>query len=173
MDEVEGIQILRSRHHNGLAAGFTGTRKGMTIEQWHKVERIMESLWEGSYEHAHHNGDCIGADAQAYGSVVTLRKKYGTHFVSLVGHPAKVHERYREGNEFDIEWPLKSPLARDKDIVDQSDVMIAGPSGYEEIMRGSGTWATIRYTKEVNKPLFIVWPDGTVTVEILRRLIDE
>lgn len=172
MDENEGIQVLRSRHRNGLAIGFTGTRDGMAIDQWRMVESLIEALWNDTFQNAHHNGDCIGADAQAYGSVVTLRKKYGTAIVSLVGHPANVHERFRQGNQFDISWPIKPPLTRDKDIVNQSDVMIAGPSGYDEIMRGSGTWATIRYARKVNKPLLIVWPDGTVKVEILRRLED-
>jgi hypothetical protein len=38
--------------------------------------------------------------------------------------------------------------------------MIATPKGFTEEARG-GTWFTIRYARSKNKPLIIVYPDGS------------
>ena len=55
----------------------------------------------------------------------------------------------------------KKYLDRNHDIVDASAEMLALPSGPEK-MRGSGTWATIRYARRTRVPLLICWPDGRV-----------
>lgn len=57
---------------------------------------------------------------------------------------------------------IKEPLDRNKDIVDACPVLIAAPSDRVEKKRGSGTWATIRYARDVaHVPIRYVWPDGT------------
>ncbi len=58
----------------------------------------------------------------------------------------------------------KPYLARNRDIVNAADVLIAGPGGMEEIMR-SGTWATVRYARKKQKPVIIVYPNGEVVRE--------
>ena len=50
-------------------------------------------------------------------------------------------------------------------IVADADVMLACPPNYEEIKRGSGTWATIKFARKSGKPLAIVYPDGGFMVE--------
>lgn len=170
MDEAQGIQVLRHRYSNRLRVGFTGTREGMTLDQWAHVENLFRKLIE-SRTVEWHDGDCIGADSQAH-EVAARWKKVSELNVLMVGHPANTHERFHANNSFDAYKPRKPPLVRDKDIVIASDLMIAGPKGYEEEMRGSGTWATIRYARKTRTPLFIVWPDASVLVEIEEGIFD-
>ena len=61
----------------------------------------------------------------------------------------------------DLVEPGEPFLTRNHNIVLFSDVMLATPKQVEEQRRGSGTWATIRYARQAEKPLAIVWPDGT------------
>lgn len=91
--------------------GFTGTRKGMALAQWAKVDELLHEMF----------------DVEEY-----------------------EHEPY---------------LARNREIVNASDLMIAAPFEYFEEMRGSGTWATIRYTQRRRKTLIIVWPNGPGVTE--------
>ena len=62
---------------------------------------------------------------------------------------------------------------RDRQIVDWSRVVVACPKCDREQRRGSGTWATVRYARKENKPIYIVYPDGRVEFEnehlLLRR----
>ena len=55
-------------------------------------------------------------------------------------------------------------LERNRAIVDACDILIACPKGMQEEQR-SGTWATVRYARRRDRPIVIVWPDGTVTRE--------
>ena len=58
-----------------------------------------------------------------------------------------------------------APMQRNRDIVAQADTMLACPSNYTEIKRGSGTWATIKFSRRAKKPLYIIFPDGTILEE--------
>jgi len=42
--------------------------------------------------------------------------------------------------------------------------MAATPKEKDEQWRGSGTWATIRYSKKKNKPLSVIHTDGAVDI---------
>lgn len=144
--------------------GFTGTRSGMTIEQWKTVEHL---LWlrfasvEGPHEW--HDGDCVGADSQAHAIVEKINKSVSDP-VKLHGHLPN-HDQYRAFKDFDVEHEPKAYLARNRDIVAASDVMLAAPGESYEVQRGSGTWATIRHARLKEKPLILIWPDGTFTIE--------
>lgn len=158
MDALEGIQVLRSRHHNSLRVGFTGTRAGMSIDQMEELERLMKylsvdrNIWW-------HDGDCIGADEQAHGIAHSVCTN-----IQMIGHPCNL-KKYRAWMDFDQEHPELPPLVRNKKIVEQSDLMFATPGTTEEIQVGSGTWATIRYARRKNKPLIIIWPEGLSNFE--------
>jgi hypothetical protein len=56
-------------------------------------------------------------------------------------------------------------LARDDNIVAETDVLVATPAQTTEVMRGSGTWATIRYARRREKPRILIWPNGSATKE--------
>lgn len=126
--------------------GFTGTQRGMTPAQEAGVERLLRGL---SPERVHH-GDCIGADAEFH------------HLATNAGMWIVVHPPENQAKQAlcrgDEARPQKSYLARNHDIVDESEMLIAAPSGPEELR--SGTWATVRYARKVGKPVLVVTPDG-------------
>ena len=63
----------------------------------------------------------------------------------------------------DIRLP-KKPLIRNRDIVRETAVLIATPEQTIEQLR-SGTWATVRYARKMNRPTVLIFPDGTLTLE--------
>jgi hypothetical protein len=104
--------------------------------------------------HAHH-GDCVGADAEFH-QLCTGFKWW------MVGHPST--HNLRAFCDFDETRAPKSPLVRNRDIVQESGVMIATP--FESVEKESGgTWRTIKLTRRGGKPLVLVLPDGTVSYE--------
>lgn len=134
-----------------MILGFTGT--------WHQPppaqEITLRKLFVG-VDTLHH-GDCIGADALAHSIAV----EYG---IKIVVHPP-LNERkrawMRDGAEVRARYEY---LERNQHIVDECDHLIAVPYTNVEVPR-SGTWSTVRRARKANKPLTIVWPDGSVTEE--------
>lgn len=134
--------------------GFTGTRKGMTADQYCSVVEILGQREPGVW-FAHH-GDCMGADSDFHRIAASL----GAH---VVGHIPidNAMRAFCQVTEFAHPKPY---AARNADIVRESDVMIACPAESTEQQRG-GTWMTIRMARKAGKPLAIVWPDGRVEKE--------
>lgn len=128
--------------------GFTGTQKGMTTEQ---LIAVAEYLCDNSGEF--HYGDCIGADAQAH------KMANETKYYKIIGHPPSnpVKRAWCTCHELQLEKPY---LERNKDIVLQTNILIATPSEMEERIR-SGTWSTIRFARRLDKPIIIFLPDGS------------
>jgi hypothetical protein len=120
-----------------MKIGFTGTRKGCTKQQ---LEVLRELLVNYKAEEFHH-GDAIGADRNAHLVAESEGIKIITHLPRHL-----IAEAYIERNH---------------DIVDETDILIATPRGYEEETR-SGTWATVRYARKSKKPVVIIFPNGTV-----------
>ena len=140
--------------------GFTATRRGMTPPQALKVDLLIKEFITQGVQVAHH-GMCVGGDAEFH---VLARKAK----LYMEGHPGvdkqgKVTQRAPV--VCDSYWPSKYFLLRNPEIVDASQVMLAAPAQKQEKLRGSGTWATIRYARRVCKPLVIVYPDGTLHFE--------
>jgi hypothetical protein len=67
------------------------------------------------------------------------------------------HRAHLEG-DCDDEWPVRPYLDRNREIVDNTDVLVACPAGPEE--RRSGTWSTIRHALRWGVPVILCWPDG-------------
>lgn len=136
--------------------GITGTKEGMTYEQYEVYKKYSNMI--GKY--TLHHGDCIGVDCeiQYYTSSNT-----GNH---IVVHPPenKKYQCYRRTTDNMTILKSKDYLERNKDIVNDSDVMFACPKENEEQLR-SGTWATIRYSRKMKKPLYIIFPDGAIKRE--------
>lgn len=136
--------------------GITGTRKGAN-----KVQQIAISQKLKGVSHFHH-GCAVGVDIKA----AQMAHNSGIY---VVGHPGMdVHGNVRSNiTNFDnhTEEPLPF-LQRNRIIVDASNLMLAVPKDMQEERR-SGTWYTVRYCRTVNKPLIILWPDGTETKENL------
>jgi hypothetical protein len=146
--------------------GFTGTRKGMTRPQQWSVDQAICDIIGGDtrLRVVAHHGDCIGADeafhasARMYGCAVCIHPP--TDASNAAGIPESVSF---DGSKI-VRRPAKPYLARNADIVNESDYMIAAPLESTEMQWG-GTWATIRMTRRSGKPLAIVMPDGTISYE--------
>jgi hypothetical protein len=126
-----------------VKVGITATRNGMTMKQLRKLLSDARSLILKGHEIEFHHGDCIGGDAE------------GDEIMRRLG--AKIHIHPPESPKFraycaqpgDTVYPEKRYHDRDHDIVDTVDIMYGGPKDHnKEEFRGSGTWATIRYTKK-------------------------
>jgi len=133
--------------------GFTGTRRGMTPEQYSVVEELV-GVWDG--HDTAHSGDCVGSDVQFH--EIASAAGFWT-----VGHPpARV--RWRAFGKYDELWTPKGYLARDRDIVNSSDGMIATPGEMTQRRQGSGTWYTVRYAWATYTSLTIIYPDGSTQI---------
>lgn len=124
-----------------MKVGFTGTQKGMSQNQ---KEQFVLKLMEMTITEFHH-GDCVGADGEAHDIV---REFFPD--VRIVGHlPQSNGKRaFKKCDEYRDPLPY---LVRDRKIVDETDFLIGSPKSDDEILR-SGTWATIRYSRKIDKP---------------------
>jgi hypothetical protein len=141
---------------NHTIAGFTGTRDGLTSFQRSNLMRLLTKLTPNAL----HHGDCVGADAEAHGFCMGLAIPVSIHPPDKDTYRANCH-LFRNGYLIQELFTPKPYLARNHDIVDQSDYLIACVKGPEELV-GSGTWATIRYAWTMKIPVFILYPDGLV-----------
>jgi hypothetical protein len=145
-----------------MRLGITGTRKGMTRDQKFRVSQFLYYLKPEIINH----GDAVGADAEFHDLAVELVNPW------INVYPPD-NPKYRANKKGDcIHTPLTYGV-RDDNIIKDSDLMLATPFEYEERQRGSGTWMTIRHTEKFDKPLVIIWPDGTCKAERLDNLKKE
>ena len=141
-----------------MIIGFTGTRRGMTKAQWDGVLTMLSHYVQtyGNLVIGLH-GDCIGADDHFDNICASLNVRRNIRPCTFSNMRANcVQKGARE-----IASPER-PMQRNRDIVADADVMFACPPNNEEIKRGSGTWATIRFAKRARKQLHIFFPDGSV-----------
>lgn len=141
--------------------GFTGTARGMTERQWNAFRQYVLEASPAVFCH----GDCIGADAQAHDAVREL-----VPTCRIFVYPANVASSKRAWKNGDRIFPPAAPLKRNKTIVHVTNVLVATPYTYDEMLR-SGTWSTVRYARAYMKlqpshgqKLLIINPDGTVRV---------
>jgi hypothetical protein len=103
-----------------------------------------------------HHGDCVGADAEAHDMALALD-------LEVVIHPPLNSATRAWKNSHHIHKP-KGFLARNRDIVRDTDVLIATPAEGIEQHR-SGTWSTVRFARKVGRDIWIVLPDGQIREE--------
>lgn len=134
-----------------IVIGFTGTQHGMTDKQRDIIFSMLKGAKRVDPLVVLHHGDCIGADAQVH----AMARRLG---FTVAGHPpAKVAKR--AFCTFDIKYPEKDYLVRNRAIVDSCDYLIAASrTRYEELR--SGTWSTVRYCRSIDKKVFVIGPDG-------------
>ena len=133
--------------------GFTGTQDGMTYRQQCAFGVEIETFSPERFRH----GLCIGADEQAHWITRTFAPK-----AIIYGHPPTNTSKMARC-PVDVMNDPAEYLARNRHIVDLSDMLIAGPKGPEETR--SGTWSTVRYARKLGRPIKIIWPDGSVSAE--------
>jgi len=132
--------------------GFTGTQLGMTSRQKEQVKKNLDIFQiDHKFNDVYcHHGDCIGADKEFHDMVLDC-------LFDVVVHPPNIKDKRAFCDDYRFMFPEKSYLERNHDIVDNSDVLIATPKQIVEQIR-SGTWATIRYARKLNKPIMIIEP---------------
>lgn len=138
---------------NLIKYGFTGTQLGMTEAQKASVKTLFIGV------HEVHLGDCIGADKDAHHIACIVGAK-------TIGHVPDIKNK-RAYCIYDEERKPLPYLDRNRNIVDESDVLVATPKSRDEETR-SGTWYTIRYARKQGKRIYIVFPDGTIS-NLLKR----
>jgi hypothetical protein len=134
--------------------GVTGTRSGMTPAQKDQVEYWLDIEPDGIELH---HGDCVGVDAE----VVDIARDED---YEIICHPP-VKDDLRAFCPYNESREAKSYFARNRDIVDECDVLLVVP--FQDSWQSSGgTWYTHDYAIKVGKPLVIFYPDGTVQYEL-------
>lgn len=134
-----------------LIIGFTGTRDGMTDAQRETVEALLKGFRP---EEVHH-GDCVGSDEQFHNLVV-----WETNAQIIIHPPIK--DQYRAWCDpcgADPRSPMDY-LDRNRDIVDECDLLIAAPESMSSY--SGGTWYTIRCAYGRERWVLIVRPDGSI-----------
>lgn len=137
-----------------LKIGFTGSRDGISEKAHQKLKHYL-NISKNDITEGHH-GDCIGGDTIFHNEL----KKYD---VKIIIHPPLVNTLRSFCKGDDILKP-KSYLDRNKEIVDNVDILLAFPKTKEEVLR-SGTWATIRYARKQKKRILIFNPCGEIITE--------
>jgi hypothetical protein len=135
-----------------MNVGFTGTRLQLSNTCITNLKQVLEYLNVTTFKH----GDCEGADTIAH----NIAKQLG---YSVEVHPPNVDSK-RTFCDGDIIHDPKPYIDRNKDIVDECDILIATPHTNHETIR-SGTFSTIRYARKKGKKIIIIYPDGTLHTE--------
>lgn len=141
-----------------MKTGFTGTRRGMSPKQEVAVTALLIKLNPTEV----HHGDCIGADED----FAAISHCHCEPRPKIVAHPGKIanggDNELRANSPYNDEVrETKTHFARNREIVDESDAVIATPFESERQPTG-GTWYTVGYAKKKKKRLYIVWPSGTI-----------
>lgn len=141
--------------------GFTGSRHPMTprakISLHVTLDELLEATQFSSIPTCFHHGDCVNGDEDA--AMLAKALGYLVH-----AHPP-FDDKLRAFSEFnDVIHAPKDYIARNHDIVNVSRILIATPITMNEVNR-SGTWATIRYARQLKRELCIIFPDGTTKWE--------
>lgn len=140
-----------------IRIGFTGPQQQVTKAQQAAIAMVLvgHCLHTPQEPAEFHHGDCIGADRIAH----IIAKSIG---LKIILHPPD-NDSKRAFCKAHVERKPKPYLDRNHDIVDETDCLIAAPQGPEELR--SGTWATVRYARKLERTIYIVWPDGRMTME--------
>jgi hypothetical protein len=138
----------------GKKVGFTGTSKGASPTQLAELEEKLKALFAEGFDELHH-GLCIGADEQC----AIIAKKIGFRVVAHPGLPKdptnmKYRSDFAENDEMREAKPF---IARDQEIVNEVERMLATPLTRAEVVR-SGTWTTVRYARKIGRVTDLILP---------------
>lgn len=138
--------------------GFSGTRRGMSRDQWLTLMLVLPSLDPKPDQFWH--GDCVGADVQFHDAVL---RNFGGH-AHIELWPSNLRSRARcdilysfPGSRYTIH-PPGNAADRTRFIARSSKVLIATPLADES--QSPGTWLAIKTAVSAKKQVIIIWPDG-------------
>lgn len=143
-----------------MSIGFTGSRSGLASKQALALIALLRGLREAHVIIAH--GDCTGSDDHAARIAYALKYRMDV-WPGPEGKHAGLWRLLGDQPGVTVH-PSMGYRERDWYIVENSDLLVACPSGEEAAQKRSGTWATVRDARKIlpRCPTIIVWPDGTV-----------
>lgn len=135
---------------------FTGPRLGMTTPQRNTLTDFLKRMrgWL-------HHGDCLGSDEQMHLTAFSLPQWRGGANIAIHPPVNPTHRAYCTG---EIVHDPEAYLVRNHTMVDVTGMLIGTPATVWEMHR-SGTWATIRYARQLQRPIVLILPDGSVRSE--------
>lgn len=136
--------------------GFTGTRHGMTEAQLEVFKKLVNAKEFSEF----HHGVCVGSDKQAHDYVEKIKKDKNA---KIVGHPPRFKGSVALDCKCDVYRKTDEYLVRNRNIVDETDVLVATPDTKEKVR--SGTWSTVRYARKKKRKIYIIHKNGRVTIE--------
>jgi hypothetical protein len=132
--------------------GFSGSRHGMSEYQELCCRMLLAWAKTNWGDLIVRHGDCVGSDAKFHAMALSQGCTIYIHPSNLPYYQAGCKGWYWRGTP-------KPPLERNRDIVDHSAMLLATPRETSEVLR-SGTWATIRYARKIERPLLVVPPEA-------------
>jgi hypothetical protein len=116
-------------------------------------KRVVKDLLSQVGAEELHHGDCVGADADAHDIAREL------NLVICVHPPIK--NDLRAFCDADRLAPAKGYLSRDRDIVNETECVIATPYDTSKPAKPvGGTWYTVQYAMGAKRPVFIIFRNG-------------
>lgn len=147
-----------------MLVGFTGTQDGMTQIQKEELKKALKQILDSTGIEQFHHGCCEGADEEAHEIVMELDKEnalFANNPINIYGHPSILRKKDKPFIGYAKVYLPKDPLKRNKDIVNEIEMLIATPKEDHEVLR-SGTWSTIRCARKGKKPITIIYPNGKI-----------
>ena len=130
--------------------GITASREGLSDIQRRALTTFLHRARMAGASRFHH-GCCVGGDE--IGAQIAYNLGY-----RVIGHPPVKTELMTEVFSHELREP-KGYLERDRDIVHETNALVGLPNR-PEVLRGSGTWYTIRYARQMNRARLILMPNG-------------
>lgn len=138
-----------------MIVGFSGTRQGPTRSQHEAMQWFLAGMPMTRFVH----GGAVHCDTFAHDIV----RRFHAGIVIEV-HPATVGFRNPVfGADIEL-FPELPPLERNRVIVRRIHGLLAVPASDHE--GDSGTWATVRYGREIGLPIYIVQQSGRIVRDV-------
>lgn len=134
---------------DGYDVAFSGPRVSSSEAQVRTLDRLLLRLVGYGFRRFH-VGDCVGSDVQAWNRA--------TQYFQVVIHPP-IESTYRAFLTGIVVHEPRPYVDRNHAMVDASHVLVATLVDPRE--KSSGTFETVAYARQVGKPVYTIWPDGT------------
>jgi hypothetical protein len=128
-----------------MIIAFTGNRYGLTEEQKTGIKNILART-DKPVTVLH--GDCVGADTDFHNLCSDLE-------IDIHVFPPD-DDKLRGFNQGSVIMRPRPYLKRNEDMIKKCDMLIACPTDKNKEILRSGTWATIRKARKLNKTIHVL-----------------
>ena len=138
-----------------MKIGITGTRNGFSDKQKETFLKYLEEHNLLKTVTEFHQGNCIGVDVEA------TRIFYEKTNAVIHAHLPEKKELIGTTKYNHVNCKPKNYFARNRDIVNSSDIIIVVPREMKHQSFG-GTWYTHDYALKRSKKTITIFPDGSL-----------